>query len=168
MADENLSVKEIVLAGGEVFTPMTDEEFRALALNDAAAVLVKVKQCESFFCKLFNAWEPLLRTRMDRAREDVTQINQVDVGGGVKLHLGAGKEDKTLSQAEVESFFEQFLTIDPPGAKMCFEEVHKIKKAEITKLRKMKGEAGTMERKRSELIERVYDPQPKKLEIKGA
>ena len=32
----------------------------------------------------------------------------------------------------------------------------------------MKGEAGTMERKRSELIERVYDPQPKKLEIKGA
>ena len=105
---------------------------------------------------------------MDAARTDVTQINQVAVSGGFKLHLGAGKEDQNLSQSETESFWEQFLAIDPQGAKACFEEVHKIKKAEITKLRKIRGEENTMEHKRSELIERVYNPQPKKLEIKGA
>lgn len=168
MKTDSFEVKDVVLTGGEMFTPITDEEFRELSLNDGAEVLVKVKNLENFFKKLYNQWEPLLRGRMDAARTDVTQINQVAVSGGFKLHLGAGKEDQNLSQSETESFWEQFLAIDPQGAKACFEEVHKIKKAEITKLRKIRGEENTMEHKRSELIERVYNPQPKKLEIKEA
>ncbi len=164
----DLQVKEILLSEGEIFQPISDDQFRALPLNDAASVLVKVKQLQDFFRKLYQMWEPLVRGRMDAARSDTTQINQVDVGNGVKLHLGAGKTDNDLSQAEIEIFYGQFLGIDDEGAHLCFEKIHRINKAEINKLRKIKGEEGSMERKRSELIERVYNPQPKKLEIKGA
>lgn len=165
---ESLDVKDVVLSSGEILSTITDEQFRSLALNDQAEVLIKVKRLGDFFTKLYRSWEPLVRTKMDAAREDVTQINQVQTGDGFKLHLGAGKEDKALTQSEIESFWEQFLSIDAEGAKICFEEIHKVKKAEVTKLRKMRGEAGSVERKRSELIERIFDPQPKKLEIKEA
>ena len=165
---ESLDVKDVVLSSGEILSTITDEQFRALALNDQAEVLIKVKRLGDFFTKLYRSWEPLVRTKMDAAREDVTQINQVQNRlDGFKPTLGAGKEDKTLTQSEVESFWEQFLSIDAEGAKICFEEIHKVKKAEVTKLRKMRGEAGSMERKRSELIERIFDPQPKKLENQG-
>jgi hypothetical protein len=102
---------------------------------------------------------------MDQAREDSTQINQVKVEGGVTVHLGAGKVDQELGVGEVESFFEEWLKLDPSTAKLCFKEIHKPVKAEIAKCRKQKGEVGSMERQRSEMIERYYNPQPKKLEI---
>lgn len=158
--------KEIILADGEVFQTIGTEQFRSLSQPDMAAALVKIKRLSDFFRKLFLEWEPILRTRMDMAREDSTQVNQIEVEPGVKVHLGAGKEDKTLTQAEIESMFGEWTRLDGKGAEECFEVIHKVKKAEVTKYRKQRGEPGSMERKRSEMIERYYCSAPKKLEIK--
>lgn len=166
MSAEIVEVKEAILATGEVLQVMTTEQFRGLSQPDMAAALVRVKRIGDFCTKLFREWEPILRTRMDAAREDSTTINQVKVDESATVHLGAGKEDQALTGAEVEEFFNQMLAIDPEAAKVCFEEIHKVKKAEVTKLRKQRGEPGSMERKRSDLIERTYKPAPKKLEIK--
>ena len=56
MKTDSFEVKDVVLTGGEMFTPITDEEFRELSLNDGAEVLVKVKNLENFFKKLYNQW----------------------------------------------------------------------------------------------------------------
>ena len=40
---ESLDVKDVVLSSGEILSTITDEQFRSLALNDQAEVLIKVK-----------------------------------------------------------------------------------------------------------------------------
>jgi len=165
---EEVGIAQVTLTTGEIIESITAEKFRGLALNQQAEALVKVKKLADFFRKLYNEFEPIVRTKMDFARNDATEINQVKVGEGVTVHLGAGKVDKELGVQEVEDFFNAWFELDPKGAKVCFQEIHKPVKSEITKFRKQKGEPGSMERKRSEMIEHFYNPQPKKLEIKEA
>lgn len=162
-----MEVAQVTLTTGEIVEAISNEKFRELALTQQAEALVKVKKLASFFKKLFDEWEPIVRTKMDFARNDSTEINQVKVGNAV-VHLGSGKVDRELGVDEVESFWSELFAMRPDLAKLCFKEIHKPVKTEITKLRKQKGEPGSVERKVSDMIERYYNPQPKKLEIKEA
>jgi hypothetical protein len=163
---EELQVAEITLANGEIVEAITMETYRTLGQNEQAEWLVKCKKLADFFYVLYNEMEPILRTKMNEARSASTEINQQPTSSGVTVHLGAGLKDQDLGVKEVEDFWEAWLKIDPKGAKECFEEVHKPLKKKITEYRKIKGEEGSMERKRSEMIERFYNPSPKKLELK--
>lgn len=165
---DETGVAGIVTLDGEVVQAITTEKYRELKQAEQAEWLVKCKKFESFFKRLYLEWEPILRTRMNLARASSTDINQQPTTEGVTVHLGSGLKDQDLGVGEVEKFWAEWFKIDREGAKACFEEVHKIVKAEVTKYRKIKGESGSMERKRSDMIERYYCPQPKKLELKEA
>jgi hypothetical protein len=165
---EKVEVAEIVLSGGEVLQTITEEKFRSLDLTAQSEMLIQIKKMADFFYAKLQLFEPIVRTKMDAARTDPTTVNQSAPTMGVKLHLGGGKKDMELGVKQIEDFYQEWKSLDKDSAKKCFETVHNPLKKEITKFRKIRGEDGSMERKRADMIERYYNPQPKKLEFKEA